>query len=258
MCSMILALILCVTPCSIPANVPVTATIDTRCYELRTYTAAPGKLDDLLARFRNHTVKLFEKHGMTNVGYWLPVDNKENKLIYLLSFPNREARDAAFKEFGADPEWQKAYKESEANGKLVDKVDSLLLTPTDYSPEIKKPKGEPAKAERSFELRIYKAASGKLADLNARFRDHTVGLFAKHGMVNFGYWTPMEKSRGAEDTLVYLIVHKSREVASESWRGFVSDPDWAKARDASEKNGKLLEKAPESIFMKPTDFSPAR
>src|SRR4051812_49799096 len=85
-----------------------------RLYELRVYTAAPGKLDALNARFRDHTVKLFEKHGMTNVGYWLPIDNKDNKLVYLLSFPNMEARTRAFAAFGADPDWQKASRESEA------------------------------------------------------------------------------------------------------------------------------------------------
>jgi hypothetical protein len=259
MSSVLLALLVCMLPSYKPVYPSASFAPDTRCYELRTYTAAPGKLDDLLARFRNHTVKLFEKHGITNVGYWLPVDNKDNKLIYMVSFPSREARDAAFKEFGADPEWQKAYKESEANGKLLDKApESLLLAATDYSPEIKKPGTKPAAEERSFELRIYKAAPGKLADLNARFRDHTVGLFTKHGMVNFGYWTPVDKAQGAEDTLVYLLIHKSKEAAGQSWRAFVSDPEWTAARDASEKNGKLLERAPESIYLKPTDFSPVR
>jgi len=108
-----------------------------RLFELRTYTAAEGKLDALQARFRDHTVKLFEKHGMTNVGYWVPSegDKSKNTLIYILAFPDKEARNKAFKEFGADPEWQKAQKESEANGKLLAKPpESLFLTPTDYSP----------------------------------------------------------------------------------------------------------------------------
>src|SRR5882762_5317388 len=107
-----------------------------RLFELRTYTAAGGKLDALQARFRDHTVKLFEKHGMTNVGYWVPSegDKSKNTLIYILAFPDKEARNKAFKEFGADPEWQKAQKESEANGKLLAKPpESLFLTPTDYS-----------------------------------------------------------------------------------------------------------------------------
>src|SRR5262249_40893157 len=92
---------------------------DTRVYELRTYYAAPDKLDALNDRFREHTVRLFEKHGITNVGYWVPVDNPDNKLIYLLSYPSREAREKSWQEFLADPDWQKAQKDSEVNGKLV-------------------------------------------------------------------------------------------------------------------------------------------
>src|SRR5687767_9538045 len=88
-------------------------------YEMRIYYAPEGKLEDLNARFRNHTLKLFEKHGITNVGYWVPIDNKENKLVYVLSYPNREARDKSWKAFMADLDWQKAAKESEKNGSLV-------------------------------------------------------------------------------------------------------------------------------------------
>jgi len=108
-----------------------------RLFELRTYTANEGKLDALNARFRDHTCKLFEKHGMTNIGYWTPSDGDKSKntLIYILAFPDRAARDKAFKDFGADPEWKKAQAESEANGKLLVKApESVFLTPTDYSP----------------------------------------------------------------------------------------------------------------------------
>jgi len=106
---------------------------DTKVYELRSYTAEPGKLDALHARFRDHTMKLFEKHGMTNVGYWVPVNNKGNVLIYLLSFPSKEAREKSWKDFLADPEWVKAKAESEKDGVIVAKVDSRFMTPTEYS-----------------------------------------------------------------------------------------------------------------------------
>ena len=108
----------------------------TRLFELRTYTANDGKLDALQARFRDHTVKLFEKHGMTNIGYWVPSEGDRSKdtLIYILAFPDKEARNKAFKEFGEDPEWKKAQSESEVNGKLTKKVESQFLNPTDYSP----------------------------------------------------------------------------------------------------------------------------
>src|SRR2546423_4361827 len=141
---------------------------DTRCFELRTYYAAPGKLDDLHARFRDHTVKIFEKHGMVNVGYWVPIENPENKLIYLLAFPSRDAREKAWKEFGGDPEWKAAQKASEVNGRLVTNVVSVLLSTTDYSPAISpSTTAEP----RTFELRTYTATPGHLDNLHARFRD---------------------------------------------------------------------------------------
>src|SRR5438874_1878520 len=83
---------------------------ETRLFELRIYTAAKGKLDDLHARFRDHTLKLFEKHGMQNIGYWVPIDNPDEKLYYLLAHKDRATRDASFKAFAADPEWDTARK----------------------------------------------------------------------------------------------------------------------------------------------------
>jgi hypothetical protein len=105
-------------------------------YELRVYHANEGKLDDLLKRFREHTTKLFEKHGMKNVAYWTPLDDplKGKTLIYVISHPSREAAVANWKAFGDDPEWQKVRDASEVNGKLVDKVDSTFMALTDFSP----------------------------------------------------------------------------------------------------------------------------
>jgi hypothetical protein len=111
--------------------------VDTRVFELRTYTAAPGKLDALNARFRNHTNKLFEKHGMTIIGFWMPTLQKEGeeKLIYILAYPSKEAAEKSWKTFFDDPEWKKARAESEKNGPLLAKPpESVYMTPTDYSP----------------------------------------------------------------------------------------------------------------------------
>ena len=107
-----------------------------RIFELRTYTTNDGKLQDLHARFRNHTMNLFKKHGMTNIGYWSPKDQPaaENTLIYLLAYPSREAAKKSWDDFRNDPEWKKVKQESEANGELVKKVDSVYMDPTDYSP----------------------------------------------------------------------------------------------------------------------------
>ena len=108
-----------------------------RLLELRTYYAMPGRLEDVHKRFRDHTLGIFAKHGMTVVGFWGPVykkDGSENKLVYMLSFKDRQERDAKWREFGSDPEWQKVSKESEANGKIVEKTESVFLYDTDYAP----------------------------------------------------------------------------------------------------------------------------
>jgi hypothetical protein len=106
-----------------------------RVFELRTYTTNEGKLDALQARFRNHTIKLFEKHGMTSIGYWVPGDAPlaQNTLIYIIAHPSREAAKVNWAAFRGDPEWQKVKAESEAPGQIVSKVDSVYMKATDYS-----------------------------------------------------------------------------------------------------------------------------
>jgi hypothetical protein len=107
-------------------------------YELRIYHAYEGKLTDLLRRFREHTTKLFEKHGMKNVAYWTPLDEpaKSNTLVYVLAHPSREAAKANWDGFQSDPEWKAVRDKSEANGKLVEKVESTFLSLTDFSPPL--------------------------------------------------------------------------------------------------------------------------
>jgi len=107
-----------------------------RIFELRTYTAPEGKLGELHTRFRNHTLRIFEKHGMSNIVYLSPMDAPaaENQLVYLLSHKSREAAKASWAAFSNDPEWKKVSSESQVNGRIVAKVDSVFLTATDYSP----------------------------------------------------------------------------------------------------------------------------
>ena len=127
-----IAITLCVLAAGLGGYAAGTKPAD-RFFELRTYTPSPGKMDALMARFRDHTLKLFEKHGMTNVGYWVS-DGAEPKLIYVLAFPSKEARAASFKAFGADPDWQKVYADSQKDGvKLAAKVESVFLSPADFS-----------------------------------------------------------------------------------------------------------------------------
>lgn len=113
-------------------------------------------------------------------------------------------------------------------------------------------------ANRVFELRTYTAPEGKLGELNARFRDHTLALFKKHGITNIGYFTPQDAPT-SQNTLIYLIAHQSREAAKKSWSAFGADPDWQKARAASQVNGSLtVQGGVVSVFLNPTDYSPMK
>jgi hypothetical protein len=108
---------------------------DSRVFELRTYTAAPGRMDNLHARFRDHTCKLLEKHGMTLIGFWVPTVPKgaEETLVYIVAHPSEEAAKKSWDEFRKDPDWIKVRTDSEKNGPIVSKVESKFFKPTDYS-----------------------------------------------------------------------------------------------------------------------------
>jgi hypothetical protein len=107
-----------------------------RVFEIRTYYCFPGRLDALNKRFREHTMRMFEKHGMTNVAYWTFQDSpaKENTLIYVISHASREQAKANWAAFIADPEWKKIAEDSQKDGKIVEKIESVFVDATDYSP----------------------------------------------------------------------------------------------------------------------------
>jgi pimeloyl-ACP methyl ester carboxylesterase len=228
---------------------------DTLCYELRIYTATKGNLNNLLKRFRNHTTKLFEKQGMTNVGYWTPLDNADEKLYYVLSYPNRAAREASWKAFMSDTAWQNVQKASEINGGLVAKVESIFLKTTDFSPNNMKS----SLNSNVWEFRIYTTTPNNLGNLMDRFRGFTVNRFAQYGMTNKMYWTATDAEQGSDKMLYYFLTHPSQDAAKEAFDKFRADPEWIATRKASEvKGGGSLTVKVESIFMVATDFSKAK
>lgn len=115
---------------------PTHAQAGGRVFELRTYTAPDGKLPLLQRRFRDHTIRIFEKHGMKSVGYWVPQDApaRDNTLIYVIAHASREAAKGSWANFAADPEWKKVSAESQVDGPIVSKVVSVYMDATDYSP----------------------------------------------------------------------------------------------------------------------------
>lgn len=222
---------------------------DTRYFELRIYYCYPGRLDALIDRFKSNTTRIFEKHGMENIGYWLPIKNDQHALYYILAYPNKEAREKSWADFSADPEWKEVAAKSEVSGKIVQSVTSVFMNASDILPQIN---STSAGQDHLFEWRTYTCLPGRLPNLITRFKDHTVKLFEKHGMENIAYFISEEKD--SQSKLVYLLAHKNEEATAKSWAAFRADPDWIAARDASEKDGKIVEKV-ESVLLKPLSFS---
>lgn len=228
---------------------------ETKYFEMRTYTAHEGKRPDLIKRFQDHTLKLFEKNGIENIAYFIPTDETNNTLTFILAYPNKESRDVLWNKFANSPEWQAAAKASEANGPLVAKVEQVFMeNAPDLTPEIIR---DDYQGERVFELRTYTMVPGKVDAIHARFRDYTRELFQKHGMINVMYWYTVEKDPAVQTKLVYLLAHKNEKAGKASFEKFGKDPSWIVVRDASEQNGKIIEKIT-SVYLKPLPFSPLK
>ncbi len=231
----------------------IAAVSEPQFFELRTYYAADGKLEDLLARFRDHTTRIFEKHGMVNVAYWVPVDNGEEQLIYMLGYKDEADRNRAWEAFRADPQWIEAKNNSEVDGSLVDSVQSIFLSYTDYSPKVELADGGP----RVFEMRTYFTNEGKLANLHTRFRDNTMKIFENNSMTNVAYFDLDPQEDGFDNTLLYFISHADTAAARQNWQNFIADPDWTSVYEASIEDGRLVNKI-NSVFLSPVDFSPMK
>lgn len=220
-------------------------------FEIRKYYANEGKLPDLIKRFEDHTMRLFEKSGMENIIYFVPIENDDNSMTYILGYPDEKSRDRMWEKFGSDPEWQKAKKESEVNGGLVKSVDQtfMKLAKGLNNTQVHKPSGV-------FQLRTYTCFDGKLDNLITRFKDHTQDLFEKQGLRNYPYWVTVEKD-GSQPKLVYLLADKDQASFERNFQNFLKDPAWVKARDASEADGKIVEKV-DAVFLKTLPYSPMK
>jgi hypothetical protein len=188
---------------------PATSARETRTFELRTYYAAEGQLDALHARFRDHALRLFQKHGMTPIGFWSPEGNPENKLVFLLAYPNRAARDAAWKSLATDPEWVRARRTTDRSGKLVKYIEEEYLTPTDYSPVVATGQNvEP----RTFELRISTLRSTEVGKMHTLLRATGMQELQEQGLTPIGFFTLDAPRSSSEITFVTLLARNGEPV----------------------------------------------
>ncbi|MDA0262942.1 MAG: NIPSNAP family protein [Chloroflexi bacterium] len=214
-------------------------------YEQRIYKAVPGKLPAINARFANHTIGFFEEFGIGVVGFWNDEIGESNQLTYITSFENMADREEKWNAFQSHKPWHEVRAETEANGPLVSQVINSFMSLTPYSPQ-------PAFKTNLQEKRVYDTMPGKLPNLHARFKDHTMGLFEKHGIQNVAYWT---EDIGTSNRLVYMVGYPDLDAREKGWAGMNADPEWQKARAASEVDGALVRVSKHSI-LRLTDYSP--
>ena len=226
-------------------------------YELRTYIAARDRFEHLVKRFREHTDRLFRKHNMQPVGYWVPTDGppiSKRTFVYILKHPSRYEAWKNWVAFTNDREWQRVLDQPLFQRLLIGKPESVFMTLNEYSEEVRNEIENPGGI---FELRTYTVQNGQLAALNDRVQNHSAALFSRHGMKNIAYWTPFEFP-GSSNQLIYLLHHANRQQADSSWKAFDDDTDWQKVARDSQRNGKLLVETRERSFLRAMDFSPLR
>jgi len=226
-------------------------------YELRTYIAARDRFQHLTQRFREHTDRLFRKHNMQPVGYWVPTEGppiSKRTFVYILKHPSRYDAWKNWVAFNNDREWEQVLDQPVFQGLLIGKPESVFMTLNDYSERIRNKVRSPGGV---FELRTYTTSAGKLVSLNSHFQNQTARLFVRHGMKNVAYWTPFDVP-DSSNQLIYLLHHSDRRQADASWNAFVSDPEWQKVSRDSQRDGKLLAEHPRRLFLRPLEFSPLR
>jgi NIPSNAP len=255
---------------------------ETRVIELRVYTPNAGKqaaVNELIAK---SGAKYMAKHNIELLGAWVPADANDERVLTLVAHKDQASAEKNWAAFRDDAGWKDDLAASSKDGRAVGSIATFYLNATDYSPMLK-----PANVGgRIFELRTYITTPNHLPNLNARFRDHTLKLFEKHGMTNIVYTTlvpgakttvgellkalapaKQETCGVAAETaaepyaLVYFLTHKSADAMKASFGSFRDDPAWNAARKASEEKagGSLTaDKGVKSLVLKPTDYSPLK
>ena len=226
-------------------------------YELRTYIAARDRFEHLVTRFREHTDRLFRKHNMQPVGYWVPAEGppiSKRTFVYILKHPSRYDAWKNWVAFTNDREWQRVLDQPVFQGLLIGKPESTFMTVIDDS-IVKLNDGDGRAGV--YELATYTASPGKLPMLTGHFREHATGLFNADAMQHIASWTPFDRPE-SESRLISLICHSNREQVDVNWKAAKRDARWRQATSDSETGDSLLAKPPEQSYLIPLDFSPSK
>lgn len=253
-----------------PTNKPPVSLIppgsDTRCFELRIYQSEPDKFTNLFTRLQLTSERFYPKFGIDLYASFVPVENPDGKIYMLMVFPSKEEQEKRYRSFTTNAEYRAFREQMDTNsgGRSTSRAETYFMQAADFSPAIQPTKyADP----HVYELRTYRSSTNNLPLLLNRFREQTTKLFQKHGITQLAYWvttTPVPRTPimpGSEDTLIYLLMHKSKEEAEKNYKEFREDPEWIKAKAESEKGagGPLtITNGVMSVFLTPTPFSPLK
>lgn len=224
-------------------------------YELRIYTVTSNKMDAVLERFRETVEPVRKTRGITTIGYWsAPGETNGGTFVYLMAAASEQELKAQEKAFGGDPKFKEGYAASSAkHGKTVDRIVSLPMA-VDATAKFD---FTCAEKPRAFDLRIYSVLPSKLDAFRARWRDHAVPIYQRHGLHSVGWWVAGKKDMDGHDQFICLLAGESVAAIQKSIADFHKDPDWQRAEKEFEKDGKLRSKVI-AYKLTPTDFSTLR
>ena len=223
-------------------------------HELRIYSAAEGRHGDLIRRFKDHTDRIFRRHGLEALGYWIPTGGpakKRRRLVYLLRHESRYEAYRNWVSFSNDREWERVLDKPEFQGLLAKKPESIFLEEKAYSGL------RDVAIEQSggvYELRKYEGDASALGDwLNGYLKP----LLSKHGVREVGSWVPFDEP-GSATTIISLLYHRDREEADAAWKKIRADPVWTQGSDRRKARGDAPPREPEVIFLRALGFSPLK
>lgn len=221
-------------------------------FELRVYTVTSNKTDGVLERFRDTVEPVRRKHGIKTVGYWVaPGTTNGGTFAYLMAAENKDELQRQEKAFGADTQFKEGYAASNRkHGKTVDRIVSLPLAVDETAKFDFAPGAKP----RAFDLRIYSVLPGKLEAFRARWRDHAVPIYERHGLHSVGWWVAEKKDAAGHEQFVVLLAGESLDAIQKSITAFHADPEWQRVEKETEKDGRLRGGV-EAFKMTPADFS---
>ena len=250
----LLPVFLWVTTTALPAHGQTPPAEPPPYFEIRIYDVTTNKMDGVLERFRETVDPIRRRHGICAVGYWTAITPTGEKYVYLMKAASAADLATREKAFGADPDFQAGFAASNRkHGKTLDHITTIPLI-TDPAAQFNFTPTDPF---RTFELRQYSVPAAKLAAFRARWRDHAIPIYARHGLQSIGWWQAAKPDPTGRETFICLLAGTSPAAIQKAIADFHADPEWRAITEQTEQDGPLRDGVV-TLTLRPTEFSALR